>query len=385
MNARRIIPTVMIVLLPALAAAQSGGGGSSDLRVSGKLISDLPTGDPPLQVNSTTNVTNLSADKLDGFDVGDFATAGSGAGVHYKNLVGVPGGDIDQDCATGTGCFAGDSGGFPVSITEPGSYRLISNLETTDPGQTLIEINSAGGVTLDLQGFRLRGPADCSGVPLSCTDTGAGRGILASTFGVTIRNGTIIGMGSNGLELAAEARVQNVTVKDSGSIGIDVLRNSRISDCIVKQNGFDGIQGGDDSVITDNVAVGNGNDGISTAHSRVVGNTASDNGKYGIECGGECVVRDNRAAGNADIGLRIPGASTIIGNTATENGGSGIINTATSGTVLDNVSSNNGGFGLDLRSSSAYARNVVNGNTAGTVDGGIEVGQNICDFNTTCP
>lgn len=384
MQTRHTIP-MLLIALPALTIAQSGGGGTSDLRVSGKFISDIPSGDPPLQVQSTTNVPNLSADKLDGFDVGDFATAGSGAGVHYKNLVGVPGGDIDQDCATGTGCFAGDSGGFPVTITEPGSYRLISNLETSDPAQTLIEITSVGGVTLDLQGFHLRGPADCSGVPLSCTDTGTGRGVTTTTFGVTIRNGTVEGMGSNGLELAAEARVQNVTVKDSGSTGIDVRHDSRISDCIVKQNGFDGIQAGDDSVLTDNVSVGNGNDGISLLHSRVVGNIASDNGKYGIECGGECVVRDNRAAGNADIGLRIPGASTIIGNTATENGGSGIINTAGSGTVLDNVSSSNGGYGLDLRSSTAYARNVVNGNTTGTVDGGTQVGQNICDFNTTCP
>ena len=36
--------------------------------------------------------------------------------------------EINQTCAVQTGCFAGDSPGFPVTITQPGSYRLTSNL-----------------------------------------------------------------------------------------------------------------------------------------------------------------------------------------------------------------------------------------------------------------
>ena len=39
--------------------------------------------------------------------------------------------EINQTCAVNTGCFAGDTPGFPVTITVAGSYRLTSNLSRT--------------------------------------------------------------------------------------------------------------------------------------------------------------------------------------------------------------------------------------------------------------
>ncbi len=35
--------------------------------------------------------------------------------------------EINQTCAVQTGCFAGDTAGFPVEIDVAGSYRLTSN------------------------------------------------------------------------------------------------------------------------------------------------------------------------------------------------------------------------------------------------------------------
>jgi|GEM_PF-551828 len=374
---RPIAGLSMLLMAPAALAG--------DLTVEGQIVSTT-TANPPLQVQSSKPVPNLNADKLDGFDVGDFATPGSGVGVHYKNVIGTPGGEIDQDCAVNTGCFGGgDSAGFPVTITQPGSYRLIGNLQVADPAKTAVLINAAGAVTLDLNGFRISGPADCSGSPASCTSTGAGSGVDTSTFNVTVRNGDVHGMGSVGVHLAAGALVENVRATGNGSNGIQAAQNSRIVDSTARKNGHDGIIADADSVLTNNVAVDNGNDGMSITGSRASGNTASDNGMFGIECGGSCVIQGNRATGNADVGLRIPGASTIIGNVSNDNGGDGIINTFAAGTILNNTVLGNTGIGLQLRGSSAYAHNLVRGNSGGTVSGGVEIGQNLCGTNTTCP
>lgn len=381
MQIRHTIP-MLLIALPALAVAQGGGGGTSDLRVSGKFISDLPTGDPPLQVQSTTNVTNLSADKLDGFDVGDFAMEGSGVGVHYKNLVGLPGGEIDQDCAVNTGCFDGDLATFPVTISEPGYYRLVGNLETADPDQTIISID-VNSVLLDLNGFRIKGPASCSGEPLSCSSTGLGRGVRSNFDNVTVRDGDIIGMGSNGVQLSAGSHVEGIRAVSNGTNGIDISIESRVIDNIVRKNGQHGIDANSGSILTDNVATDNGTHGIVAANVRIVGNTASGNDERGISCGGKCLIRDNQADENTGVGIRAPDASVIIGNVVTDNNGDGIVNTLAAGTVLDNTVLGND-VGLNLRSNSGYARNVVTGNTS-NVSGGEEVGINVCGSDTTCP
>src|ERR1041384_3701262 len=45
----------------------------------------------------------------------------------------------------------------PFTIDKPGSYCVTANLVLTQSDATAIQIAS-GGVTLDLQGFRVRGP-----------------------------------------------------------------------------------------------------------------------------------------------------------------------------------------------------------------------------------
>src|SRR3954468_7937478 len=68
---------------------------------------------------------------------------------------------IDQNKAMTGNVTPGDAPGFPVSITQPGSYRLTTNLIVADPNTNGIEI-SANHVTIDLNGFAIIGPADCS-------------------------------------------------------------------------------------------------------------------------------------------------------------------------------------------------------------------------------
>ena len=61
--------------------------------------------------------------------------------------------EINQACAVSAGCFVGDSGGFPVTISSPGSYRLTSNLITRAPGDG-IDVTTEQ-VEIDLNGFTI--------------------------------------------------------------------------------------------------------------------------------------------------------------------------------------------------------------------------------------
>lgn len=130
--------------------------------------------------------------------------------------------ELSAECAP-FGCVPGDSGGYPITLTEPGSYILTSNLTTTSANQTLIQVN-ADNVQIDLNGFALLGPAVCSGGTVTCTGTGSGDGISAGSRNyVTIRNGSIRGMGDAGILVGNYARIEDVTVSSNGGQGVSVL------------------------------------------------------------------------------------------------------------------------------------------------------------------
>ena len=67
--------------------------------------------------------------------------------------------EINQTCAVQTGCFAGDTAGFPVTITQPGSYALTGNLDLSAEGVNVSGVAvSTPAVTIDLRGFQIAGP-----------------------------------------------------------------------------------------------------------------------------------------------------------------------------------------------------------------------------------
>ncbi len=130
--------------------------------------------------------------------------------------------ELSAECAL-FGCVPGDSGGYPITLTEPGSYILTSNLSTISASQTLILVN-ASNVQIDLNGFALLGPTSCSGSTVSCTGTGIGNGISAGSQNyVTIRNGSIRGMGDAGIVVGNYARIEDVTISSNGGQGVSVL------------------------------------------------------------------------------------------------------------------------------------------------------------------
>src|SRR5882762_4507455 len=68
---------------------------------------------------------------------------------------------IDQNRALAGNVTPGDAPGFPVTISQPGSYRLSGNLTVPDINTTAIQI-TADFVTLDLNGFSIVGQNVCT-------------------------------------------------------------------------------------------------------------------------------------------------------------------------------------------------------------------------------
>jgi hypothetical protein len=112
---------------------------------------------------------------------------------------------------------------FPFSITQAGSYRLTGNLTVTS-GVDGIDVN-ADNVTIDLNGFAIIGMGG-----------GGGNGIASTHNQVTVRNGTVTGMGANGISLGANATVADVHAVGNGADGIVVGNSSLVTHSTVSSN-----------------------------------------------------------------------------------------------------------------------------------------------------
>jgi hypothetical protein len=282
--------------------------------------------------------------------------------------------EISFRCATGTGCFPGDTPGFPVTITESGSYRLTSLLQAPDQDTTVISITATNAnVTLDLNGFVIRGTGSYPGPPsTACTGAGAGEGVRGTGSGVVVSNGYVIGMGSAGLRLGPNARVERLIVSNCCGVGIAVGAASLVHETMVTRNRGTGIVASDETRVSACIAFLNGGDGItSTSNFRfsVDGCIAANNGVDGIFGGTGSLVTGNLTFGNLDDGIALFGSSEVVENTAIANTGRGI-------TVLGSPATFN---------STAVGLNVANDNTGLQLSGGALVGCNVLDSVVSCP
>jgi len=155
--------------------------------------------------------------------------------------------EINQARAKAGGVTPGDTPLFPVTISQPGSYRLTGILDVTDatarPSGTAAEnttaiLVTANSVTIDLNGFMIKGPTVCSGSPLTCSPGGVGHGIDAFTkSGVAVTNGIVQGMGGDGLHVSFIAtRVESVLALDNFGPGISA---QTVIGCVARGAGSD--------------------------------------------------------------------------------------------------------------------------------------------------
>ena len=279
--------------------------------------------------------------------------------------------EINQACAVNTGCFSGDTPGFPVTIDGSAgrSYRLTGDLTIPSVDSDGILI-SASDISIDLGGFTIMGLA-CVGAQSNCTPSPVGEGSGVATInafsdkypGISVNNGSIIGMGAHGVLLGNQAEVSSLRVRWNGTDGIRVRIGSMVSGNTAYQNGDDGISAGPGSTVSGNTADENRRRGIfADQGSTVSGNTVYGNVSTGIAVGNGSTVSDNTARGN-DNGISASGGSTVYRNTLRQNRG----------------------FGLSLDATAAYRENVISSNFKGTVFGGLNMFSNSCNGKTSCP
>jgi parallel beta-helix repeat protein len=285
--------------------------------------------------------------------------------------------EINHARALAGGVTAGDTAGYPVTISASGSYRLTGNL-TVPANTTAIQI-IVSTVTLDLGGFEVKGPNTCSNYPVTgCTATGGAAGILAtsaSAFLVTVRNGRVSGMAGECVDLqGSSAVVEQVLAYLCGSTGIRVAAYGRVSDSVGLQNFGSGI-----SVGTGGEARGNSGSGISVGAgvlgATLTANRALQNGGAGISAGDVALVTGNRATGNVGTGILAGSGSTVSENTVSINNGDGIA-TGLGSSVHENTVSNNGGGGIVVEGRSTVIGNTIRSNA--------RCGLTTCESGATC-
>jgi hypothetical protein len=234
---------------------------------------------------------------------------------------------INQKKALDGKVTPGDDPGFPVLITQGGSYVLTSNLvvPTLNTGGILIKTSEA--VTINLNGFSILGPNRCAKFYTGgCESQDSGSGIEtdvatgSNTNFSTVYGGTVSGFGRYGV----------------GMLGFgNTVRNMTITSC-----------------------------------------------KFGLNVTG--LIHDNVVTRNGDVGISTFGA-VVRNNSVTENGGAGIL--MFRGTAMDNMSENNGGFGFwSPGGIPGYRGNSFAGNNGGgaQVSGGISLGPTTCEA-ALCP
>ena len=181
---------------------------------------------------------------------------------------------MSQESAVAGSVAPGDEPGFPITISEPGRYRLISNLGVPEGTDGIVI--KADNVTLDFNGYTLQGTR-------SATGEADATGIASYNDAIEIANGVI-----TGFELFAI---------DSHTVG----KYWTISNMRIVSNGMGVSAGG---------------------YARVVGNNISSNGNYGLSCQ-YCLVEGNVVAANHDDGINVK-AGTVLGNMIADNRGYGI-------------------------------------------------------------
>jgi hypothetical protein len=240
--------------------------------------------------------------------------------------------EINHASALAGGVTAADAPGYPVTITGPGSYLLTGPL--TPPGSSDgIEITGSD-VSLDLNGFSIRGTAVCSGSPTTSCTLHGGHGIVDledSSHGIVVRNGMVQGVDYGIRILASSARIENVTAIANATSGIFLGAFGSVRNCRAGLNRFTGIFTGPRSQVLENVSHGNGSGGITAQMGSIVRrNRTYLNAETGIAVYPPALVEHNVVEQNNTVGSSVfggifansssPGRVTIDANVMASNG-----------------------------------------------------------------
>lgn len=243
--------------------------------------------------------------------------------------------ELSQTCAVQTGCTKDDAPGFPITLHAGGRFVLTSDLVVEDANTTGISLQPAAGgpldVDIDLNGFSIRGPVECEiQQGLVCAPVGSGYGITTGASGahLTVRNGTIRGMGRHAIGLTftgsrlhaesvlaignavngfslLEGELEDCRAEGNGGNGFAFSLNASAHgrDLVARRNGGDGFVLGGGVRLVDPVAVANFGDGFDESPFNFGGNLVTG-----------CVAKGNDGRGLALGTTDAHGHCTFDGN-----------------------------------------------------------------------
>jgi hypothetical protein len=215
---------------------------------------------------------------------------------------------ITQAKANAGNVTPGDTQGYPVTISQPGSYKLGSNL-AVPAGKDGIVINNFD-VTINFNGFRMH----VSGAALN--------GIVGNFDTTTIKNGVIAGFTGNAILGMSYWTVENMKILVNGGDGIRLANSSFVKNSIVNRNIGYGVFCEHECLVEGNVITRNGHGdilqlrGVTMRSGTVLGNTIANNRASGIESlSGPVGAGNNTFFGNANGGTQVFGVTRLQPNT----------------------------------------------------------------------
>jgi hypothetical protein len=212
---------------------------------------------------------------------------------------------ITQAKAIQGGVTEGDAPGFPVTLNDPGAYRLETNL-TVPAGAIGITVRSHY-VDIDMNGFRLYG-WNAAG-----TQRVGSYGVYA-TFGVSrIHDGFISGFRNDGINLTGNSNqwvIENMIIQSNGGSGIRASSYTRIVGNTIDTNVAYGVFGLDFVHVERNLIASNGYRGVRLESGMLVENTIAGNADYGLWDNG---VPDTGLSNNIFINNNPTGSNQLAG------------------------------------------------------------------------
>ena len=145
------------------------------------------------------------------------------------------------------------AGGFPFTISAPGNYVLTSDLVVaTDVGA--ITIDALSDITIDLNGFHIKGAASCT--PSSCGQ-GSANGLMGPGFfgfgsNISVRGGSVSNFSGSCVLLGLSSRVADMHVSQCGRNGIWLGKFGNATNNLVNSSGENGVLLDDGSVYAHN-------------------------------------------------------------------------------------------------------------------------------------
>jgi len=268
--------------------------------------------------------------------------------------------EINHARALAGGVTPGDAPGYPVDLKVPGSYRLTGNLAQPDD-KTIVIAVGADGVSIDLNGFSIRGPMTCvagydaqhtfvTAVTCNGGNLSLAPGILAiSTSSVSVSNGKIVGIAGPAFSLGPNSRVEQVEILDCSN-GAAVKSGSTVKSLrINRSRGGIRVDGGGALLEDITVFECDASGGVLVSASSSIMNriTVTSSAGSGILAGEGSRLTDSLARRLSEDGIAADALAMVSGCISTYNHREGFFFDADTVQWNNTVARNDGGmFGL---------------------------------------